>query len=66
MTKPYIDDELALAAENVRNAIETINHSAVWLAERGYSVEITSVPFAYVGGGGFTQFSTEISKKVVI
>ena len=49
MTRPYSADELALAAANVRDAIEMINHSAAWLADRGYTVEINSIPFTIIG-----------------
>lgn len=67
MTRPYSADELALAAANVRDAIETINHSAAWLADRGYAVEINSIAFTIIGQPvGFNQFSVEISTKVVI
>lgn len=67
MIRPYSADELALAAANVRDAIETINHSAAWLADRGYAVEINSIPFTIIGQPvGFNQFSVEISTKVVL
>ncbi len=66
-TKPYSADELALAAQNVREAVEVINHSAAWLADRGYSVEVTSIPFTLIGQPvHFNQFSAEISTKVVL
>ena len=67
MTKPYSADELALAAANVRDAIEMINHSAAWLADHGYAVEINSIPFTLIDQSvGFNQFSVEISTKVTI
>ena len=68
MTKPYSADELALAAANVRDAIETINHSAAWLADHGYAVEISYGKTRPLIGQsvGFNQFSVEISTKVTI